>query len=687
METLETGNSNHGLFHKLGMSVNQRNTLLISDNLPPSLYALIIGINKYPSLDINNLNGAVQDAERFRDYLIRDLRVPRTQITILLDQQATRGEIIAAFQDLGRNPRIKDQDPIVIFYAGHGANLKKPEDWQTGTEYIQALVPHDTKVQDGRGNLVVPLPDRTVAALLNEISSSKGNNITVILDCCHSASATREPTTPGRSARYVPTEVLPQIPPNMDKDIVSACSSDRHAIIAKGFAHRELRSHVLLAACGSDEVAYETGGSGDFTLALLKTLRQYGADKTTYKGCVQRLPTLQRQSPHCEGFHKDRIFFDSKATGANRKLILVKKQGGSYILSAGIAQGIAVGAIFDIFKYDTVDHASDVPLGAMRVISAESLSSTLTWANTSQPFEPPDISYAFQTHCGLDQSINVHFTKLLQSRLRTEQAWHSVFNANSSNVAFIPSEHDTADIIVDTNGDGKAVFQIKHPLIDQYHIERLPQAVHATAKDILAVLRAAALWIWHLNRTSSDNNNIGPKVQIKFARLGESQSNSTETLGEDLNKSGIADFVTHPGAHYGVKLVNGSRFNLYPHLFYFDLNGLSIEQWNDQIVAQGHADASLPRNSFLTIGYGAGGATPLTFETAEDQGFEVGILKLYVTNQPVDFSSIEHRSPFLGAGNTRESLSSTEVSRMLAVRGTWHTVVMTLVQRGAHEVL
>jgi hypothetical protein len=81
---------------------------------------------------------------------------------------------------------------------------------------------------------------------------------------------------------------------NLDLGILPKTSDTRGTFVAHGFAHQGLRSHVLLAACGSEELAYETEGSGDFTAALLKTLKQYGAEKTTYKGCIHRFPTLQR---------------------------------------------------------------------------------------------------------------------------------------------------------------------------------------------------------------------------------------------------------------------------------------------------------------------------------------------------------------------------------------------------------
>ncbi|KAG8678709.1 hypothetical protein FRC09_019608, partial [Ceratobasidium sp. 395] len=80
-----------------------------SDEKPP-LYALIIGINNYAN--IASLKGAARDAESFKDYLIKYLSIPETQITTLLNKQATRDNIINAIRALGTDSRIKMQDPI-----------------------------------------------------------------------------------------------------------------------------------------------------------------------------------------------------------------------------------------------------------------------------------------------------------------------------------------------------------------------------------------------------------------------------------------------------------------------------------------------------------------------------------------------------------------------------------------------
>lgn len=145
-----------------------------SDNRRP-LFALIIGINAYQH--VKPLRGAVADALAFKQYLQDHLSIPEQNINILLDQQATRKNITDAFQSLQEDERIENKDPIVIYYAGHGSTLPAPKDWEAGGTHIQALVPQDVNVVDASDNLIVAIPDRTIAILLNNLAYAKGNNI------------------------------------------------------------------------------------------------------------------------------------------------------------------------------------------------------------------------------------------------------------------------------------------------------------------------------------------------------------------------------------------------------------------------------------------------------------------------------------------------------------------------------
>jgi Caspase domain len=159
-----------GPFQKLGATHSRSSTK------PLSLFALLIGINKYASSKVSNLEGAVSDALAVKTYLERDLDVPAAQIRLLTDAEATRTAIIQEFNNLIADQRIHHDDPILIFYAGHGGEVDPPMGWESGDAKIQMLIPHDFRtVVDG--HMAYGIPDRTIDALLSGVAERWGDNI------------------------------------------------------------------------------------------------------------------------------------------------------------------------------------------------------------------------------------------------------------------------------------------------------------------------------------------------------------------------------------------------------------------------------------------------------------------------------------------------------------------------------
>ena len=116
---------------------------------------------------------------------------------------------------------------------------------------------------------------------------------TVILDCCHSGSGTRDymSADPTELTRGIDVE---NIPSDLDQEVWNDLepSKERGTDVDASSTHRGLRSHVLLAACGSEESAIERGSRGLFTQKLLDTLRNSEVDKLTYADLLQRMPAL-----------------------------------------------------------------------------------------------------------------------------------------------------------------------------------------------------------------------------------------------------------------------------------------------------------------------------------------------------------------------------------------------------------
>lgn len=92
------------------------------------------------------------------------------EIFLLADASATRAEIVRAFrQHLIDNPRIKRNDPVVVYFAGKGRRLTAPEN--APDRDVDILIPHDY------GEEVPGISDSTINGLLCDLAQKIGTNI------------------------------------------------------------------------------------------------------------------------------------------------------------------------------------------------------------------------------------------------------------------------------------------------------------------------------------------------------------------------------------------------------------------------------------------------------------------------------------------------------------------------------
>ena len=178
-------------------------------------------------------------------------------------------------------------------------------------DFIESICPVDIELEtsDGTGEKITCIPDYTIRALLNELSREKGNNIvcasisfyqriiietfqTLFLDSCHSGGANRDGGHFGskgyRNRQYLNPPLIPQ---NCDSDIVK--SGARGADQAFGFQGQDLDSHIAIAACSSEQSAFEVPGStppcGVFTRALTTVLREKSTSQMSYISLISHI--------------------------------------------------------------------------------------------------------------------------------------------------------------------------------------------------------------------------------------------------------------------------------------------------------------------------------------------------------------------------------------------------------------
>ncbi|PBK84604.1 hypothetical protein ARMGADRAFT_859775, partial [Armillaria gallica] len=160
--------------------------------------AVLIGIDGYSS---SPLRGCEADVKKMKDFLTADLGVPEDHIQCL-EQHAddatnspTRANIIETLLSLSVNDRIQDGDNIIVYFSGHGSSYRCSDYYKKGSVEskgrIEALCPVDRAPGNPFRDSVPDISDREFNTILTEISRTKGDHITCILDCCYSSSITR----------------------------------------------------------------------------------------------------------------------------------------------------------------------------------------------------------------------------------------------------------------------------------------------------------------------------------------------------------------------------------------------------------------------------------------------------------------------------------------------------------------
>ena len=223
--------------------------------------ALLVGINKYkiPGAD---LNGCVNDVTNIRDILLRYFGFNATDIRVLVDERATRENILSRIKWLTNNAT--DGDSLLFHYSGHGSQVADRDGDELKDKMDEILCPHD---MDWDGNFIT---DDDLGKLFESLPS--GVNLEVLLDSCHSGTGTREM----QAIRSLPTELAFK-PKFISPPIDIACRADEDMAVRRLLKNSNLINHVLFTGCRDNQTsadAYINGYyNGAFTYYFAKHLR------------------------------------------------------------------------------------------------------------------------------------------------------------------------------------------------------------------------------------------------------------------------------------------------------------------------------------------------------------------------------------------------------------------------------
>jgi hypothetical protein len=153
----------------------------------PRKRALLVGINDYVTIGNSGwqaLRGAVNDVEMQRELLIHRFGFQSGDVQCLKNEQATRKNILGEFENLIQ--WAKSGDVVVFHFSGHGSTVDDRD--RVFTDHLNGtLVPIDSDLPPAGGEV----NDITSGTLFLLISALKTENVTVVLDSCHSGGGVR----------------------------------------------------------------------------------------------------------------------------------------------------------------------------------------------------------------------------------------------------------------------------------------------------------------------------------------------------------------------------------------------------------------------------------------------------------------------------------------------------------------
>jgi hypothetical protein len=347
----------------------------------------LIGIDDYSQ---KPLSGCVNDIDQIERILLDRLKVPAERITRFAAPRAgaasstrlpslkpTRAELRSFLNRLA--DEVSKQDLVFLYYSGHGSQAMTQVNGQRIAR--EALVPMDYWNDDEPQRQRL-LYDFELNGLLARIAEKAGD-LTVVLDCCHSASATREDILSVSEVedRYLP---IPEV-----QDLSSEVQSGPAARDSSGLLPDSL-VHMLVAACRASEKAYEVSADGSkppqgaFSRALVQIL-EATTDRplsdllwsdiwTVLLDRIARFNSLQH--PQLVGRWERRLFggpWAPRDTG-----YVVRQNGDRFRIEAGTLTGLSEGAEVAIYGpkpdlFPDLDSPADLKarIGRLRVESAD----------------------------------------------------------------------------------------------------------------------------------------------------------------------------------------------------------------------------------------------------------------------------------------------------------------------------
>jgi hypothetical protein len=487
--------------------------------MPGRHHVLLIGVDAYDGGGM--LTGCVNDIDVVQRLLIKRVGVPAEHIARLAaprtgaphevgvpEELPTLSNMRAALTRLGSD-EVSAEDRVFIYYSGHGTQCLVAD--RDGRRFSrEALLPKDKK----SGAEYRLLFDWELNTLIARIAS-RTPAVTVILDCCCAAGATRDVVSKASTTdRFWPTPDIYELSAGQ----AASAGPIRGVATALG----ALQRCQVVSACRDDQRARESVGEGahahgELTRALVTRLDavpdgeladlRWGRIWRDVEAAVRE--ANPRQSPWLSGTFGRRVFAFGPDEDAAPGFAIVQVPAG-YRVDVGTLAGVTPGAEICVYGPDPpafprLGSAEDSAArkGTIRVTSAQR---SVCTGVAVQPFVLPDAPRGRLVRAGEASRLRValsvednDLTKQLKSSSLIE-----LVGAEDAELTLVRLESGGWALVDDVHGTGEKAdepvlavipsdrLKVARDVVEHYHDYVVPLRMARTCRDLPGLIR---LWL------------------------------------------------------------------------------------------------------------------------------------------------------------------------------------------------
>ncbi|HPT98380.1 MAG TPA: caspase family protein [Armatimonadota bacterium] len=385
-------------------------------------WALLVGINDYEASQIPDLRGCENDVKLMQMVLTQKFGFPQKNIRTVLSRDATKKRILEEF-DNWLVKQAKPGDVVLFHFSGHGSQAPDDNGDEPDDRMDETLCPTNIRTSAAFDDI----RDEEFGAVINKL---KASSITIILDCCHSGTGTRDLDDLLSPVR-VPTDaqgrpmttrtrmvIRPELLNLADNELPASELTTAGMFLGDftrpGAGTRALQeqagtrdaemNYTLITGCRAEQTSADApfpmeGNKyyyfGALTYNLVGALMQVDPSDPswTYERVIaEAVKNLKRknfkQDPQLEGLAKARVFWAPPITQTpaptatqtaqqtpppppqpSKPFILITNVGGDRVeLGAGVAAGITAKSVYTIYEPD--DYKLEGPGIALAEVSA-----------------------------------------------------------------------------------------------------------------------------------------------------------------------------------------------------------------------------------------------------------------------------------------------------------------------------